>query len=81
MCDCEICERSREFKKHLATIEDAAAKEWFDDMFNQLMEVENDACYFNIVRNNLRHLYPEIYKEVVTAQDLTTDGSTKEIDI
>jgi len=82
MCSCDICERSRVFRKHLKTVKDEKAKRWFEDIFNHLLEVEEDLCYMDIVKKNLHGLYPEIYKEVFTARDLTnTTESKKKVNI
>ena len=74
MCSCDVCERSKEFKRHLENVTNEESKQWFSDIFNHLLEVEEDSTFMDIVKKNLRVLYPNIYKEVFTVHDLTTPG-------
>lgn len=65
-CECHICVRSREFKKHIATIEDVEAKKFMENIFSQLWDVEEDLEMTNIYQRNLRETYPTIYREMRT---------------
>jgi hypothetical protein len=74
-CDCAICNRSRKFKKHLETVTDKDAKNFFEDIFNYLYEVEEERDCFKIYSENLHNLYPRIWKEVTTIQKLHRDDA------
>lgn len=72
-CSCDICKRSRIFKKHLKQIKDPEAIEWFENFFGYVYELEEDLCAYEIYQKNLKTLYPRIWKEVTTIQSLSKD--------
>lgn len=72
-CECLVCQRSRIFKQHLDTVTNLEAKQWFEDFFNYVYEVEEDLECQKIYEKNLKALYPRIWKEVTTLQKLTKD--------
>jgi len=41
-CDCSLCQRSREFVKHLEKVSDKDAKEFFEKIYDLLLNVELD---------------------------------------
>lgn len=72
-CDCELCQRSREFKKYSEMIENQDAKKWFINLYSYLHEIEEDLECYKIYAKNLRTLYPRISNEVSTIKHLTKD--------
>lgn len=74
-CQCAVCNRSREFKKHLETVTDPDAKLFFDNLFNYLYEVEEEVDCQNIYLKNLRTLYPRVSKEITTLETLHRDDA------
>ena len=74
-CECEDCKRSRTFKKHLSTIDNIDAKEFFENIFGYLYEIEEEIDCQNIYLKNLRTLYPRIHKEITTLEILVKDNA------
>ena len=72
-CQCGICQRSREFRKHLEAVTNLDAKAFFNDLFNYIYEVEEDLECHKIYSKNLKTLYPRIWKECTTIQPLSKD--------
>lgn len=72
-CTCELCNRSREYKKYIELVENLEAKKWFTELYNYLYELEEDLACHKIYAENLRTLYPRISKEVSTIKTLTKD--------
>jgi len=70
-CDCKICVRHREFKKHIATIEDKEAKMFFENLFGYIYDVEEESEFLELYQRNLKMMYPQIYKEMHTVTPLT----------
>jgi hypothetical protein len=64
MCECKICQRSREFRKHLKTIENVEAKNFFRETFEYLYEIEEELSFHEIYLNNVKTKYPDIYKKI-----------------
>lgn len=65
VCDCQLCQRSREFKKHLNdSVTTKSAQEFFISLFEHLYEVEEELDFKNIYLSNLKKNYPEIYCKI-----------------
>ena len=74
-CSCKLCERSKVFKKHLDTIDNKEAKEWFEDFMGYVYELEEDFDCYRIYNENLKTLYPKIWKETRTVETLSKDNA------
>ena len=73
ICECELCLRSREFKKYLNNITDPETKQWFERIQDTLFGLEESIECYKIYQENLKALYPKIYKEVTTLRKLEKD--------
>ena len=69
-CDCWICIRSRDFKIHIATVENEDAKKFFEAMYSHLFSVEEESDCLKLYQENLKNIYPRIFKEVRTLDRL-----------
>ncbi len=65
-CDCRLCVRNKAYKKHMATIDNEEAKIFFNSMYNELGDVEEELEFTNCYQRNLRETYPAIYREMRT---------------
>ncbi len=73
ICECTICLRSREYKKYLNNITDQETKQWFERIQDTLCGLEESIACYKIYQENLKVLYPKIYKEVTTLRKLEKD--------
>ena len=69
-CECKICLRYKEFKKHMDTIDNEDAKKFFENLFGYLYELEDELEICNIYQRNLRQTYPKIYREMLTIEKI-----------
>lgn len=74
-CNCEFCVRSSQFQHNLSLIENQHAKKWFSDFYEYVLDVEEDLVCQKIYMNNLKNLYPKIWKEVHTISNLKKDDA------
>jgi len=74
-CQCDICNRSRAFAKHLKTITDPDAKSFFNNLFGILYDIEEEVEIQKIYLKNLKTLYPKIYREITTLETLHRDDA------
>jgi len=69
-CNCRLCERSRAFKKHLATVNDQEAKKFFEHLYGEMWDVEEENECLKSYQDNLKRIYPKIYREMHTLEKL-----------
>jgi len=69
-CDCRICIRNREFKKHIENVEDKESKKFFEDLFGHIYDIEEETEMLELYQSNLKKMYPAIYREMHTVTPL-----------
>ncbi|WP_298752159.1 hypothetical protein [uncultured Arcobacter sp.] len=53
-CTCWICERSREFEKHLKNVTDQTSVEFFEKIFNHLYDVEEELEWYRKISKEVK---------------------------
>lgn len=74
-CECEVCVHHREFKLMLETINNPIAKAWFEDFYGAYYEKDVELSCFKLYNDNLKRMYPKIWKEVTTMEYLDRDDA------
>lgn len=74
-CNCEYCQRSKAFKKYLESVQDEEAREFFVEIYSELDEKEEIIAMHHCYFQNLRNLYPKIYKECRTLEQLKPENA------
>lgn len=64
MCECNFCKRNLEFIKVTEKINDKEIQDFFRNILDYIIEVEEDLDFSKIYLKNLKIKYPEIYQEV-----------------
>jgi len=70
ICNCRLCERSRAFKKYLETVSDQDAKKFFETLYGVMQDVEEEIDCLKSYQDNLKRIYPKIYREMHTLKKL-----------
>lgn len=55
--------RTHEFRQYLKKITDPVIYEWLNDFYGYVCEIEEDLEREKIYNNNIKKLYPNIWKE------------------
>ena len=63
-CNCEICQRGREFKKHLERIPEEE-RNYFEDIYVLLMNVESDRDWAELKLAKIGKLSDEVAKRAL----------------
>jgi len=50
ICDCKICRRSRQFKRHIQAVKTEEGKQFFTNMLDALLTTEEDLDYDESIR-------------------------------
>lgn len=58
VCQCEVCKRSREFKKHLESVSTEEARNFFSSLLDRLLQTEEDLQYAEAIT------IPRLYERV-----------------
>jgi len=67
MCDCVLCMRSKNLSNFLEGVED---KVYAQKIYEQLCDVEEELSFQTMYLDNLKRLYPQIYREIHTIKKL-----------
>ena len=81
-CDCRLCSRNEKYQMMIDKIEDVDVKTFFESIYNELGDVEEDNEILTVYQNNLKRMYPTIYRETRTLeQKQSGDEKHPEINI
>jgi len=69
-CNCKICVRTRKFKAVLKRVTNDEDKKFLETLFDSLNDLEDEMDYLEIYLENLRTLYPKVYREIHTVEKL-----------
>jgi len=69
-CNCKICVRTRKFKDVLKRIVNDEDKIFLEALFDSLNYLEDEMDYLKMYLENLRTLYPKVYREIHTVEKL-----------
>ena len=50
ICDCKICRRSRQFKRHIQAVQTEEARQFFTNLLDALLTTEEDLDYDESIR-------------------------------
>lgn len=64
MCQCKVCERNHEYVKYTDSIPDKETREYFMNLLDYILEIEEDNEFYKFYSSKLREKYPEIYNEI-----------------
>jgi len=74
-CCCSLCTRTRDYNYYLNKIQDQETAEWFKDFYGHVCMLEEDLESYKIYNDNLKTLYPKIWKETNTIETLHKDDA------
>lgn len=74
-CECEFCVRTRAFEHQLTMIDNPDIRKWFESFYEYVMGIEEDLSCEQVYMQNLKKLYPRIWKEVRTIKPLEKDDA------
>lgn len=76
MCECEVCVQHRQFKAMLETVNDPIAKAFFEDFYSAFCELGEELSCYKLYNDNLKRVYPKIWKEITTMKYLDRDDAS-----
>ncbi len=74
-CTCDVCMRYREYKLFLERIPDQATRSYFEEFYSFHAEIDETLSCYRHYNDNLRRMYPRIWKEVTTLTYLDKDDA------
>ena len=81
-CDCRLCTRNKKYQMMLDKIEDVDVRTFFEVIYNELGDVEEDNEMLTTYQHNLKRMYPSVYIETHTLeQKQSGDEKHPEINI